>query len=80
MNKRVTLTNEFHNTRTSINCEVVQHIPDCYTICPNEEQIRRVKRILCGRKGCTCSADLGTNGAQTYKGKPLDVDIGVLYK
>ena len=76
---RVTLTNEFHNTTTTLICETLSHIFNEVTIYPSVSQIRRAKRALCGVEGCTCSNDAGCRGWQEHNGKRLVVDVSALY-
>lgn len=76
---RVTLTNDFHNTSTTLICETLSHIYGEVTIRPSVNQIRRAKKALCGISGCTCSDDAGCRGPQQHNGKRLVVDMSSLY-
>ena len=48
---RIKLYNDFHNTQTSVNSNVL-----------NIATVQRVRKSLCPSKGCTCSGDLGIRG------------------
>ncbi len=54
--KRITLTNDFHNSSITLH--------------PGKEgrlsagQVRKAKKTLCGITHCTCSGRLGTRGQQ----------------
>ena len=77
---RVTLTNDFHNTTTTVVCETLSHIWNEVTIYPSVSQIKRAKKVLCGINGCTCStSDAGVRGRQEYNGKRLVVDCSAIY-
>ncbi len=62
--KYALLRNDYHNSECVVS-------PD-YSGYLNSNQIRRVKKILCGTSGCTCSDELGTRG-------PQDVEVEVDY-
>ena len=55
MARKITLTNNFHNTSVNLMVE-----NDRLTL----NQIKRAKRQLCGCKGCCCSGEIGTRGTQ----------------
>ena len=76
---RVTLTNDFHNTSTTLICETLSHIWNEVTIYPSVSQISRAKKSLCCIDGCTCSDDAGTRGRQEHNGKRLIVDISAMF-
>ena len=76
---RVTLTNDLHNTSTTLICETLSHIYNEVTIYPSVSQIKRAKKALCGIDGCTCSGDAGTRGRQEHNGKRLIVDVSAMF-
>jgi len=70
MKKRITLTNDFHNTSVTLIAEHVGSVEDwdgeqapLYRLAPS--QIKRAKRALCA-KGCLCSGEMGTRGHQEF--------------
>jgi hypothetical protein len=77
---KVTLTNDFHSTACTINCEVLSHIHNVATAYPSAGQIKKAKRELCGIAGCACSDDAGTRGRQELpSGKRLEVSLNAIY-
>lgn len=58
--RKVTLKNNFHNTSVKV-----------YEGELSPETVRRVKKVLCGVKGCTCSNNLGVKGEQDCEIIPL---------
>lgn len=76
---RVTLTNDFHGTSTTLICETLLHIHNEVTIYPSVSQIKRAKKSLCGIDGCTCSDSAGTRGRQEHNGKRLVVDVSAMF-
>ena len=77
---KIKLTNEFHNTSCTINCNVLSHVHNVAVAYPTLGQIRKAKRELCGIKFCTCSGDAGTRGRQeTPEGKRMEIDCGAVY-
>ena len=53
---RVTLTNDFHSSKTTINLEPGQHL--------SARRVKKIKSRLCGVLACTCSGQIGTRGKQ----------------
>ena len=53
---RVTLTNDFHNSKTTINLKPDQHL--------SARRVKAIKNRLCGVLACTCSGQIGTRGKQ----------------
>ena len=56
--KRITLTNDFHNSEVTLN------VKDS-TI--SAGQVKKARRELCGISGCTCGNDLGMRGKQAHE-------------
>lgn len=57
-NIKVKLTNDFHNTETTIQVNEGGLVP--------LSQIKKAKKDLCGTKDCTCSNASGQRGRQEY--------------
>ncbi len=75
-----TIRNDFHNTSVTIRCEGLSHLHGEVVISPNRRQLARMKKALCGIKGCQCSGDDGKRGNSfTDDGKRIVVDTSVLY-
>lgn len=55
---KITLTNDFHNTETTIEIKEGGLVPI--------SQIKKAKNELCGIKGCACSNASGQRGRQEY--------------
>ncbi len=51
-----TLRNDFHNTSCTVNIGVL-----------SSRQASRVRKILCGIRGCTCGGELGERGRQNVR-------------
>lgn len=58
MKKKITLTNDFHNT--SVNLLVDDDPKKDYHLSPG--QARRARKTLCGIDGCSCSDEIGVRG------------------
>ena len=56
---KITLKNDFHGTHKAIFVSAGDIITD--------RQARKIKSVLCGASGCTCSGGLGTRGPQDAK-------------
>ena len=68
--KKITLTNNFHNTKTVVLADVV----DCEThfeVALTGPQMRRAERKLCGVAGCKCGGPAGIRGPQSFGAKRL---------
>lgn len=52
--RKITLTNDFHNTEVTLN------LRDGKNLSPG--QVKKARNTLCGIKGCTCSGAVGTRG------------------
>ncbi|GEM_PF-3791571 len=70
--KKITLSNEFHNTKINLQAKVVL----CRGIKAVElsrHQVRRARRVLCGIPTCTCGGNLGERpSAQIMDGPRYD--------
>lgn len=58
-----TLTNDFHNTKTTVRCEALSHFHSEVEILPTANQLKRIRKELCGTTGCTCG---GIRGIQRH--------------
>lgn len=76
----ITLTNPFHNTSCVVRVTPVESEGWMY-ITPTASQAKKVRRLLCGIKGCTCSQnEMGTRGPQYYRGKPIVFEFSKLHR
>jgi len=55
---KMVFRNDFHNTIATARAPMVA--PSTYRL--NPWQAKRIRRALCGVKGCTCGGDLGERG------------------
>ncbi len=75
-----TIRNDFHGTSVDVRCEGLSHICGEVVIRPNRRQLARMKKTLCGIKGCQCSGDDGRRGNSfTKDGKRIVIDTSALY-
>ena len=71
---KIIIRNAFHGTTTSTN------VRDGSLVI-SAEKVRRIRRTLCGHKGCTCGGDLSERGnsemyaVEDYNGDPMAVRI-----
>lgn len=54
---KYTLTNDFHGTKVNVVVDLSGTL--------SESQIKRIRRTLCGVKGCRCGGYLSERGPQT---------------
>ena len=74
MKSNVRLTNDFHNTHTTVRATVLDH--GMHTeISLTKRQMSRAQRALCGIDGCTCGGPAGIRGRQDFLGKKLIVNV-----
>ena len=67
----MTIKNDFHNTSVVVVGELVDYATHWETTL-SDSQMKRVKRVLCGMRDCTCG---GIRGRQEYLGKKLIVTL-----
>lgn len=75
------LKNDFHHTSVRVRVRALSHIHNEIELPLSISQIRRAKRILCGKSDCRCSNDAGMRGEQIDgpSGKRIRVDFSCLY-
>ena len=61
----ITLRNNFHNSSTRIRAKIGDLL--------DEAQVKRIGKRLCSSRGCGCSDDTGTRGAQDYGLEIVDI-------
>ena len=64
---KITLTNDYHNTETTIWARIPAG-SDQVLITP--DQAKSAKKRLCGISSCTCSDDVGTRPSQSGGANP----------
>ncbi len=68
---RITLRNDYHNTRVNVLVTPRRRLDDSWEITLTPSQKRQVYRALCGIVNCTCGGIRGTQTAPD--GDPLIV-------
>ena len=66
---KVTLTNDFHNTKVTLNGkeQLSGTLSNRWDVRLSAQQVKKARLALCGMDGCSCSGELGTNGKQNYE-------------
>ena len=69
----ITLRNDFHNSETTVRVASLPH-----TLTPS--QVRRVRKALCGNRGCKCGDIRGGQHTRTDEGELVTLVVGYDYE